>query len=82
MKVYIVCREYLDWAENNGTEIIGVFSMLENAEEKIKKVYEEELIFLEQEQYKIVTVKAGRHYAEISTVHGDINIYITTKEVE
>lgn len=82
MKVYIVCREYLDWAENNGTEIIGVFSMLENAEKLFNKTYQEEKQYLEESEYKIVTVKAGRHYAEISTVHGDVNIYITTKEVE
>lgn len=82
MKVYVVFREYLNWAETNGAEIVGVFKELEKAEEKIKKVYEEELMFLQQEEYKIVTEEKGRHYIEISTAYGDVNIYITTKEVE
>lgn len=82
MKVFIVCREYLNWAENNGTEVVGVFSMLENAENKFNKTYEEELEYLKEEDYKIVTEKKCRHYAEISTVYGDVNIYIVTKEVE
>lgn len=82
MKVYIVCREYLNWAENNGTEVVGVFSMLENAEDKFNKTYEEELEYLKEEDYKIVTEKKCRHYAEISTVYGDVNIYIVIKEVK
>lgn len=82
MKVFIVYREYLNWAENNGTQIIGVFSMLENAEKLFNKTYEEEVNFLKEEEYKIVTEKKCRHYAEISTVYGDVNIVIQTKEVE
>ena len=82
MKVYIVYREYLNWAENNGAEIIGVFSLLENAEKLFDKTYEEEKRYLKEEDYKIVTEKKCPHYAEISTVYGDVNIVITTKEVE
>lgn len=82
MKVFILYKEYLNWVENNGTEIIGVFNMLENAEQKFNEIYEQELKYLEEEEFKIVTVKACRHYAEISTVYGDVNIFIQTKEVE
>lgn len=81
MKVYIVYKEYLDWAEFNKAEIVGVFRALENAEEKFNKTYESEMAYLEESEYKIVTVKTGRHYAEISTVHGDVNIYISEQEV-
>lgn len=81
MKVYIVYKEYLDWAEFNTAEIVGVFRALENAEEKFNKTYESEMAYLEESEYKIVTVKTGRHYAKISTVHGDVNIYISEQEV-
>lgn len=82
MKVYIVYKEFLNWKEFNGAEIIGVFRALENAEEKFNKTYESEMAYLEESEYKIVTANTGKHFAEISTVHGDVNIYITTKEVE
>jgi hypothetical protein len=82
MKVYIVYKEFLNWKEFNGAEIIGVFSMSENAKECFEKKYQEEMEYLEESQYKIVTAKTGKHFAEISTVYGDVNIYLVEKEVQ
>ena len=82
MKVYIVYKEYLNWAENNGTEIVNVYDSSDNAKKVLEKIYEEEMQYLKEEEYKIVAIKMSECFAEISTVYGDIKICISCKEVK
>ena len=82
MRIFVVYREYLNWKENNGAEVVSAFDSLDKAEEEFERIYKEEMGFLEMEEYKIVSSNTGRQYAEISTVYGDINIYIKTLEVK
>lgn len=84
MVVHIVCREYSNWEEEkvNGTDIINVFDTNQKAEQQVKQIYEKELMLLNEEGYKIVNIDKKEYYAEISTIYGDIDIYIISKEVK
>ena len=55
MRIFVVYREYLNWKENNGAEVVSAFDSLDKAEEEFERIYKEEMGFLEMEEYKIVS---------------------------
>ena len=82
MEVFVVYKQYSNWEDNNGTDILGVFSKFENAEKKMQKEYEREMDFIKCEEIKIKNMSLCKNFVSIKTEYGDVDIFVKSKEVE
>ncbi len=83
MMVYAILKECYNWKANgrNYSEIIEIYDELNKAENRLNRIYQEEINYLKDRNLKLIKDIKRVHSFEIRSTFEDINIFITKKEV-